>query len=209
MKKNEVRYNKQLLVEGNDDQHVILALCNRFEITENFDIIDSKGIDNLLLQIPVRLKQSEVNTIGIVIDADTDIRSRWLSLSALLASQGFTASDDIPTGGLVIITNDIKVGVWVMPNNKTNGMLEDFISFLVPKDDLLFTIAKETLNSIENKKLNKYAVVHKSKALIHSWLSWQEDSGTPLGLAITKRYLTTDENTCALFMKWLIATFND
>lgn len=207
--KIEEKFDKKLLVEGNNDQHVILALCNRFEIAENFDIIDSKSIGNLFLQIPVRFKQSEVNTIGIIIDADTDIKSRWLSLSALLKSERFTVPDNIPTDGLVISANDKKVGVWIMPNNSSNGMLEDFISFLVPKDDQLLTVANDTLNSIEEKGLNKYAMVHKSKALIHTWLSWQDDPGTPMGLAITKRYLTTDENICLQLMNWLKSTFND
>ena len=209
MRKNEAQYNKQLLVEGKDDQHVIMALCSRFEIAENFDIIDSKGVDNLFLQVPVRLKQSEVNTIGIVIDADSDIRSRWVSLSALLTRQGFIVPENIPIDGLIISANDRKVGVWIMPNNKTNGMLEDFISFLVPEEDQLFKIANETLKTIEESKLNKYEMVHRSKALIHSWLSWQEDPGTPLGLAIIKRYLTTDEDTCLQFIHWLTSTFND
>ncbi len=96
-----------------------------------------------------------------------------------------------------------------MPNNSLNGMLEDFISFLVPQDDQLITVARDTLESIEKKKLNKYSVAHKSKALIHSWLSWQTDPGTPLGLAITKRYLTTDDITCLALINWLKAAFSE
>jgi len=95
-----------------------------------------------------------------------------------------------------------------MPNNNLNGMLEDFISFLVPKEDKLLPIVHSTLDDIEKKKLNKYAPIHKSKAVIHSWLSWQEDHGIPMGLGITKRYLSTDEETCSLLVKWLDELFN-
>lgn len=90
-----------------------------------------------------------------------------------------------------------------MPDNNLNGMLEDFISFLIPQNDQLFLIALETLQLIEGKSLNKYQTIHKSKALIHSWLSWQDDPGTPMGLAITKRYLTTDVDKCSQFLQWL------
>ena len=47
------KFNKKLLVEGNDDQHVIWALCAQFKIIETFDVIDCEGIDKLLEQIPV------------------------------------------------------------------------------------------------------------------------------------------------------------
>jgi len=62
-----------LLVEGNDDQHVIWALLEKYAIPETFSVVDSKGIDNLFIQLPVRFKQSGIRTIGIIIDADTDI----------------------------------------------------------------------------------------------------------------------------------------
>lgn len=56
MKRSE-KFKKKLLVEGNDDQHVIWALCEKFGVVENFDVIDCEGVENLLNQIPVRFKQ--------------------------------------------------------------------------------------------------------------------------------------------------------
>jgi hypothetical protein len=199
----------QLLVEGNDDKHVIWALCKKFNIKENFDVIDCKGIDKLYEQIPVRLKQSGINTVGIIVDADTDLQSRWISLRTLLTTQGYTVPDELPLTGL-IVTNagNKRIGVWIMPNNNLNGILEDFISFLVPQDDELLPIVNATLQNLEDQKLNKYSLIHKSKAAIHSWLSWQEDPGTPMGLGITKRYLTTDQETCSQLINWLTALFN-
>ena len=90
-----------------------------------------------------------------------------------------------------------------MPNNNENGILEDFISFLVPKEDKILPIVNDTLTNIENQGLNQYALIHKSKATIHTWLSLQSDPGTPMGLGITKRYLTTDEETCLKLVNWL------
>lgn len=37
----------------------------------------------------------------------------------------------------------------------------------------------------------------------------KEDPGTPMGLAITKRYLTTDSELCQQFVDWLNRLFND
>lgn len=202
------KFNQKLLVEGNDDQHVIWALCERFSLTENFDIIDCEGIDKLNEQIPIRFKQSGIKTIGIIIDADADIQVRWVSLRNILINQGFNLPVELQNVGL-IVKNPLnqKVGIWIMPNNNVNGMLEDFISFLVPIEDKLFSLANATLKDIEDQKLNPYSLTHKSKALIHTWLSWQKDPGTPMGLGITKRYLTTDENTCSLLINWLTELF--
>lgn len=197
-------FNKKLLVEGNDDQHVIWALCERFTVNENFDVIDCEGITKLYEQLPVRFKQAQVDTIGLIIDADSEIKDRWKSISALLSLQGFTIPEEIPIEGLILKDNaGFKIGVWIMPNNNENGMLEDFISFLVPKEDKILPIVNDTLTNIESKGLNQYSLIHKSKATIHSWLSLQSDPGTPMGLGITKRYLTTDEETCLKLVNWL------
>ncbi len=197
-------FNKKLLVEGNDDQHVIWALSEKFTITENFDVIDCEGIGKLYEQLPVRFKQAQVDTIGLIIDADSEIKDRWKSISALLSLQGFTIPKEIPIEGLILNDNSgFKIGVWIMPNNNENGMLEDFISFLVPKEDKILPIVNNTLINIENQGLNQYSLIHKSKATIHSWLSLQSDPGTPMGLGITKRYLTTDEGTCLKLVNWL------
>lgn len=204
------KFSSQLLVEGNDDQHVIWALCEKFNLKQNFEVIDCKGIDNLFAEMPVRFKQSGVNTIGIIVDADTNLNSRWGVVKELLNKQDFTIPDNLPVQGLIATnTNGKRIGVWIMPNNNLNGMLEDFISFLIPNDDKLFTIVNSTLQNIEDNELNKYSIKHKSKAAIHTWLSWQKDPGTPMGLGITKRYLTTDEETCSQLTNWLTELFID
>lgn len=53
--KTKEKFSKKLLVEGNDDQHVVWSLCERYNINENFDVIDSGGFSALLQQIPIDL----------------------------------------------------------------------------------------------------------------------------------------------------------
>jgi hypothetical protein len=201
--KPKEKYNKKLLVEGNDDQHVVWALCEKFEIPENFDVIDCGGISNLLLQIPLRLKQADINTIGIIIDADINLKEQWNKLVRLLSTVGFDCPAVLPPNGLILQKDNVKLGVWIMPNNNLNGMLEDFIAFLIPNEDELSGVVHDTLGSIETKGINKYQAIHKPKAYIHSWLSWQETPGTPMGLAITKKYLNTEDDNCAQFINWI------
>jgi hypothetical protein len=207
MSKKE-KFKKKLLVEGNDDQHVILSLCSKFNIDETFEIIDCKGIEKLFDQIPLRIKEPEIQTIGVIIDADSDIILRWSKLKQIFNQEDIILPDSLPQHGLIFkVTHSITIGIWIMPNNNLNGMLEDFISFLVPNDDQLMPLINENLNNIESKSLNKYKSIHKSKAIIHSWLAIQEDPGTPMGLSITKRYLTAEKEICLILVNWLKELF--
>lgn len=201
------KFSKLLLVEGNDDKHVLYALCKHFNIKHNFDVIDCKGIESLLLQIPVRFKQSGVDTIGIIVDADLDLSSRWQQIHGILKNIFPNLPIKLPEEGLIFKNEDFSVGVWLMPNNTIPGMLEDFIKFLIPNEDQLFSEIKEFLNQLEEKEINQYKKIHRSKAEIHSWLAIQSDPGTPLGLSITKRYLTIEKEECKNLVNWLIQLF--
>jgi hypothetical protein len=202
------KFNKKLFVEGSDDQHVIWALCKKYRIPENFNVIDCEGIDNLLKQLSFTLKASKIKTIGVIIDADADYQLRWEKVKDILSANGFDLPPNLPKDGLIITNDSQRVGVWIMPDNNDKGMLEDFISFLIPPEDKLIPVAHSTLDDIESRQLNKYSMAHKSKALIHTWLAWQEEPGTPMGTSITKKYLSADAAECVkLFEQWLIRLF--
>jgi hypothetical protein len=65
-----------------------------------------------------------------------------------------------------------------------------------------------TIQVLKNQGFAQKKPIHKSKARIHTWLAWQEDPGTPMGLAITKSYLDTNQELCNLFVNWLNNLFN-
>lgn len=203
-----------LMVEGNDDLHVISALCQKFKIPETFDISDSNGIDSLLDSLPVRLKgPAETKAIGIVIDADTDIAARWRAVRDTLIGCGMYGDVPVscPPDGLIldpVLPDDIRFGAWLMPDNSAEGMLENFVTLLIPGDDELLKTVDRTLAEIERGKLVRYSMVHREKARIHTWLAWQKSPGTPMGQAITKRYLTTEPAICGNFIDWLNRLFN-
>ena len=116
--------NSLLLVEGNDDFHVIHSLCKQFNISVrnlenpkgNFSVKDCKGVTELLEQIPVLFK-SPKTSLGIIIDADIDLQSRWESVKNILLKEGFDVPKDLPENGLIVKKGILKAGVWIMPNN--------------------------------------------------------------------------------------------
>ncbi len=85
----------ELLVEGVNDRHVVWALCKLYDIPKTFSVEVPKdgGVEALLKSIQIRLKISNLKTLGIMLDADQNIESRWASLCAKLGQVGYT---DLP-----------------------------------------------------------------------------------------------------------------
>ena len=197
---------KILLVEGTDDQHVCFALFAKYSVEENFKVIEKGGIEKMINSLPVHLKESDVSTIGIMVDADTNLESRWDEIMNVLSKSGYDIGETgICSAGTIISQEDMPtVGVWIMPNNHVPGILEDFIRHLVPKDDVLLPYADSTIFGLPR---TNFSDSKKSKALIHTWLAWQEDPGTPLGLAITKKYLSEDCSETRNLIGWINRLF--
>ena len=209
--KIEEKFDKKLLVEGNDDQHVLWTICREFKIAKSFDIIDSEGVSTLISNITVRAKQRDVRTLGILVDADTDLNKRWAQIANELKGMNYSVPDAPNIFGTLIPSpalNRPQVGIWLMPNNQLPGMIEDFIRFLIPENEESLALAEETITTLEERNLQQYIPNHRAKALIHTWLAWQEDPGTPLGQAITKRYLTIDTTIATQLVQWLNSLFN-
>ena len=206
---------RQLLVEGKNDRHVIWALCVKYQVPETFSVEivvdddaedrETQGIEELLNDIPLVLREENLEILGIVVDADRDLAARWQSVTNKLKEFGYEGIPKIPLETGWIHTQDEKprIGVWVMPNNKLPGMLEDFVCYLIPPEDKLQGKVITLLDEIETEGLNKYSSTHHSKALIHSWLALQEKPGMPMGQAITAKALSNDSETANLFINWL------
>jgi hypothetical protein len=94
-----------------------------------------------------------------------------------------------------------------MPDNSSAGMLEDFMRLLIPTNDLLLRHAEASIDDILAQNLNLFVPAHRMKALLHTWLAWQKDPGTPLGLAITKKYFSTDTPITKAFISWIHRLF--
>src|SRR5215213_9241901 len=155
--------SRVLLVEGTDDLHVLAHIFKAHGHEGKITIRDQEGVDkvkkrldenifnNLLEDLPVELKGSEVAAIGIIVDADLDIKARWQSLANRLKDLNYVDVPDLPKiGGTICTGKDLpKIGVWLMPDNSLPGMLEDFVKLLVPDGSQhLLKRAAEAVESI-------------------------------------------------------------
>jgi len=197
-----------LLVEDKDDEHVFYHLLRRHRIPERFKIKDKEGIDNLLDTLEVELLASGLERLGIVVDANANIKSRWQAIRDILVRSGYDAPTGLDANGTIVEGNSRpRVGVWVMPNNTLPGALEDFVRFLVPAGDSLWNKAADCLAQIPEQD-RRFPPERHSKAHIHTWLAWQEEPGAPLGLTITKRYLSADAPHARQLMDWIRRLFD-
>lgn len=199
-----------LLVEGPEDKHVIQHLSTAHGIVRgSFEIVVKEGYENLLNTLDVELDGSELQRLGIVVDADLDITARWYSLRNRLQTCGYASLPQQPQSSGIIINapEQVTLGIWVMPNNQLPGMLEDFVTYLVPSGDPLWERAKQCAASIPAHE-RRFATHQQVKAEIHTWLAWQEFPGTPLGLAITRRYFDSHLPLAQQFSTWLKQLFS-
>jgi hypothetical protein len=198
-----------LLVEGADDEHVVKAICGARSLGKIDVIFPYNGKDPLLEGIPVRLKESDVAAVGVVIDADTDLNGRWEAVKNRVKHSGYVLPELPNPAGTIVIPDDPdlpRLGVWVMPNNQVPGILENFLAFLINDDDGLFEHIKHSIDTINATAL-RFDGLKRPKAEIHTWLAWQEEPGKPLGVSITARYLDAGVDEVTVFADWLKKLF--
>ncbi len=199
------KFNRKLLVEGINDCHVFWNLFEHHAVPETFDVKGKDGVSTLLKELKTELRESDLECAGVVLDADTDLDARWHSIRDSLRELGH---QDVPLsphkGGTIIETAGLpKVGIWLMPDNQLEGMLEDFIACLVPPGDTLWPYAQKCVSDAPDKPFGS----HVSKANIHTWLALQEEPGTPMGSAIKFRYLRAEAPEAVAFIAWIERLF--
>ncbi len=193
-----------ILVEGKDDEHVVKQLFGGYPATLPFQLKEMAGIDKLLETLPVQIDASELERLGVVVDADEQIEARWAQLKTLLSAAGYTTLPATPDQGGTLIKEQGRplIGVWIMPDNALPGKLENFLSFLIPPSDALWPKAQRDVDAIPAADM-KFQKPDEIKAKLHTWLAWQAEPGKPYGLAIRARFLDAEAPPAQQFMNWL------
>ena len=201
-----------LLVEGPEDRALVHQLCNAHHLDNraHFEVVvpDPAGVEGLLADLRLRARTG-LTALGVIVDADTDPAARWAGVTAALASAGYTdLPPTLPTGGLLLpaVSARSRIGVWMMPDNRSSGAVEDFARSLVSEEDPLLPLAQRAVADLP-LMLRRFAPSKRAKAELHTWLAWQEEPGTPLGLAVTRRYLARDAALARAFMRWMRSLF--
>jgi hypothetical protein len=155
--------------------------------------------------LSTKLKESGLETLGIMIDADDRPIQRWQSLCSLCKSIAPTIPRAMPQAGLIAeCETGLRLGFWIMPDCSSTGMLENFLRHLVPTSPEALWEHAQASASHARILGAPYRDVHKDKAQIHSWLAWQDPPGERMGLALTQKILNPYAATAMPFVRWFM-----
>ena len=210
-----------LRVEGKDDVHAITHLllrhdvdCIRIAVDIRSPVDDGDatagGLDPLLKGMQTEVRSSTDRSVGFVLDADDDPKDRWQAVCYRLKGVGLTLPNEIPKEGFVGEARafQARVGVWLMPDNRRSGALEEFLQGLVRSGDSLLPIAEQSTHRAKEHGA-RFADSSRRKAVLHAWLAWQERPGLPYGSAIRARYFGHDSAAALAFVEWFKRVFTD
>ena len=128
--------DRVLLVEGPDDEHVVVHLLAQSGLVCNFDIDQKGGFPELSKSIPVELAVPDRSVLGVVVDANDSPAARWQAVRDRCKRRGITLPSEPDPGG-VVVEGRPRVGVWLMPDNQNPGQLEDLVAAMVPAEDVV------------------------------------------------------------------------
>ena len=207
-----------LHVEGKDDYHAIGHLLSRHGIEPSVVDIkwlegedeDTGGKDQLLEGMGSGIKVANRKPIGFVLDADSAPKSRWQSVRTRIADLGLKLPGKIPEGGFVgyTATFQVRVGVWLMPDNRRSGAIEEFLKDLIVDGDTLLQLAETSTTSAKGLGA-AFPNTHRTKAVLHTWLAWQKSPGERYGTAIKARYFQHDSPAAIAFVDWFKRVFEE
>lgn len=193
-----------LLVEGQDDEHVIRHLRERNLPIPEFGIDDKKSVSKLLAAIEADVLAPGRTAVGILVDADGDVQSRWQAVADRLLRANVTSPDKPDPSG-TIIDSTPRIGIWLMPNNETSGELEDFVADMIPKGDPVWPKSQAYIDGIPTSD-RKFSHGKTLRAQVHSWLATRAEP-RKMGSAIGARDLDVDTLGVTRLVDWLRRLF--
>ncbi len=219
------RDSRILLVEGETDRGFFEQVCKlvlnpmptiKVSVPKDYQgqIRNSKqGVFITLRQLLLGLmsEDSQPKRLAAIVDADYDITNGLGFQKTLEQVKTIAAEHDFDlsathSNGFIFRNGELAFGLWIMPNNKRDGMLEDFIKTCIKSDEqVLFNHASQTIQAISEPKFDK--TIHLTKAEIATWLAWQKTPGHGFYAAVKDDLLQTDHDLFQELQRWLKQIF--
>jgi hypothetical protein len=150
------------------------------------------------------LKESGLRFFGVILDADDDVDAAWQKVQGWFDEWITDMPNNIPVEGFISPSTyeGIRFGVWIMPDNLTQGMLETFLQLLVHDNDKeLWAFAESTSHEARTKFNAPFKLSHEHKASMHTFLAWQDEPGAQLHEAIDRAMLDPTSSQARPFVE--------
>ncbi|MCY3802071.1 MAG: hypothetical protein OXG46_10885 [Chloroflexi bacterium] len=197
--------SRVLIVEGQDDEHVVQRICERCAPSPSFHVERRDGIHRLLDDLGADILLPGRQSVGIVVDANDNVSARWAALRSRLAEEDVDIPDSPEASGIIVTGGKGRpdVGVWLMPDNSSVGQLEDFVVTMIPADDPVWPLAQRYIEGIPAPAFSAGKTL---RAQLYAWLAARERP-RHMGLAIRAGDLDVDGDLCQKFVDWLTRLF--
>ncbi len=177
-----------LAVEGKDEVSFFEALFDHMGIT-GIQIMDMGGKDRFRGMAQLIFQASDfdmVRRIGLVRDAESNkAEAAFRSICGVLKANGLHSPAN---AGEIERQSGRAVGIFIMPDNHSNGMLEDLCLQSV-KQNPSFQCVDSFFDCLSKKaQARDWPVSHPSKALVLAYLSTRAEICNSLGIAARKGY---------------------
>lgn len=205
---------KRLLVEGKTDLFVIpyLMEANGVDWPNERRPVEIRALGGKDLdpaELSTELKGRELHQLGLILDADDDAEASWRRARGWFANLFPDMPKQPLPGGFISQPDEMgkQLGIWIMPDNQSRGMLETFLMFLIP--DQQDPLVKYAVTARDRaKKLGApFKKAHEDKAKIHTWLAWQDEPGPRLQDAVRHRVLDPTSPHSKPFVAWFRKLF--
>lgn len=206
---------RRLLVEGATDKRTIPQILERLGVAWEpapkqyaAHVEAYGGLSELVAGLPVELKSARASDIlGVVVDADSDLAARWDCLRRPLSDAGLETPPRLPRSGFIgVSAKGTRVGVWIMPDNQSPGMLETFLAELAPRESELWQHVESSTDHAQGIGA-AWKAPHRDKALVHTYLAWMHPAGRQLHEAVRDGVLRPKSEAAARFVEWFRGLF--
>lgn len=212
-----------LLVEGEADRGFFEALCRMLSISADVRVATPKDtggahntkqgvLSHLTSALLPQLQDGQLKRIGVVVDADRVAHGSGYAMTLqrftnALALAGYQPNP-AAASGLVFTHQDglADLGLWIMPNNADEGMLEDWIKqCLNPAESNLYQHGENSIDAIPGGP--KFQPWNRTKAEVATWLAWQKKPEHGLYNAAQPDFLNIAEPLFKSLQMWLTHVF--
>lgn len=184
------------------------------------------GVSKLRKAIKPQLEEATLDTLAIIVDADDppdenmegndtsggSAKPRWQQIVnqiAKVAGTNWQPPELSPSGAAFDITvagNRVRIGIWIMPDNASHGMLESFFEQLIPESDPVLPKSLEYIEFVKQiDEGTRFKNTHEAKARVDAWLAVQNPPGYPMGRTVKQRndLLSLNSELAVAFRDWL------
>jgi hypothetical protein len=200
---------KILIGEGNDDLSAISSICQariknffkdgKYAVETRLSGSETPtgGKSNIDIKSIKRTSKIETLThLAFIVDADSsfdDAEKKCKSImSALRADTLYDAK---------------RFSYWIMPTQKDNGMLEDFILSLLDEQSSLLQFSEKSAYQAKREHNAPFNDLHSSKAKLRTWLAWQDEPGMRIGHAVKGKIIDPYHVNTTQFLQWFCDFF--